>query len=135
MTCARIEGYDDIPVLSLNIAIENLEQIVPKVKRNAWIATERSTNPSDGLTPDESASIQLYTMEWKPSHQSLSSKLNGALRSEDRDQLISYFPYFKLILTALWKLKSIKTTVWRGVQADLSTQYLVGKVFVWWGFR
>ncbi len=30
-------------------------------------------------------------------------QLNAALRSEDRKQLVAYFPYLKLFLTALWK--------------------------------
>jgi hypothetical protein len=33
----------------------------------------------DGLTQDQSAAIQLYTMEWKPSNQSLYIHINNAL--------------------------------------------------------
>ena len=132
---SRVDGYDDTPLLPLSIAIESLAEIVPSVEQNVWIALERSSNPSDGLTSDESASIQLYTMEWEPNHQSLSIQLNTALRSEDRNQLTPYFTYFKLILTALFKLKSLMTTVWRGANADLSAQYSTGQIFTWRGFR
>jgi hypothetical protein len=125
-----------MPLLSLNNAVENLEKIIPQIKRNAWIAFERSSaNPMDELTSDESASIQLYTMEWKPNDQSLFVKLNHALRANDRNQLTPYFSYLKLVLTALWKLKSLQTIVWRGVHADLRAQYPIGQIFVWWGFR
>jgi hypothetical protein len=131
----RIEGYEDMSLVSLIKAVDNLENLVPKIKRNAWIAKERSTNPSDGLTSEESAAIQLYTMEWKPGHPSLYEKLNASLRDKNRNQLIPYFSYLKLFLTALWKLESSKKIVWRGVRADLNAQYPVGGTVVWWGFR
>ncbi|CAF1469487.1 unnamed protein product, partial [Rotaria sordida] len=73
-------------------------------------------------------------MKWKPNDQSLSIHINAALREENRDQLIPYSCYLKLVLTALRQLPSVKRTVWCGVKADLSAQYLIGKEFVWWGF-
>ncbi len=113
-----------------------MENIIPNIARNAWIAKERSDEkPPNGLSQEESASIHLYTMEWKSSNQSLYLNLNTALRAQNRDFLVPYFGYLKLILSALWKLQSVKKTVWRGVKADLSSQYPVGKTFVWWGFR
>ena len=118
------------------MSVEPLEGIVPNIVRNAWIAKKRiNENSSNNLTQEESASIQLYTMEWKPSDQSLYLNLNAALRAENRDLLVPYFGYLKLILSALWKLQSVRKTVWRGVKADLSSQYPIGKTFVWWGFR
>jgi hypothetical protein len=132
----RIEGYENFPLLPLSICVEPLEKIIPNIARNAWIAKERTNErPSNDLTQEESACIQLYTMEWKPTDQSLYLNLNTALRAQNRDLLVPYFGYLKLILSALWKLQSVKKTVWRGVKADLSSQYPVGKTFVWWGFR
>ncbi len=124
-----------MPLMSLNSAVENLEKIIPQIKQNAWIAIENSANPVDELTSDESAAIQLYTMEWKPSYQSLFVKLNHALRANDRNQLTPYFSYLKLILTALWKLKSLQTIVWRVVYGDLRARYQIGQIFVWGQFR
>ncbi len=135
MQC-RIEGYEDFPLLPLDMSVEPLENIIPNVARNAWIAKERTDEkPLDDLTQEESASIHLYTMEWKPGNHPLYLNLNAALRAQNRDILVPYFGYLKLILSALWKLQSVKRTVWRGVKADLSSQYPVGKTFVWWGFR
>ncbi|CAF3953836.1 unnamed protein product [Rotaria sp. Silwood1] len=108
--------------------------MIPNVRRNAWIAKERSITVANGLTQDESAAIQLYTMEWIPSDQSFYIHINTALREANRDKLIPFLSYLKLVLTALWKLPSMKTTVWSGVKGDLSTQYPIGKEFVWWGF-
>ncbi|CAF5116498.1 unnamed protein product, partial [Rotaria sp. Silwood1] len=116
-----IEGYEDNPILPLEISVESLEAIVTNIARNAWIAKERtSEKTSDDLTQEESAAIHLYTMEWKPANNSLYALLNAALRSEDRDCLVPYFYYLKLLLSALWKLPSVRKTVWRGVKADLS---------------
>jgi hypothetical protein len=132
----RIEGYEDFPLLPLDVSVEPLENIIPNIARNSWIAKERTNEkPSNGLTREESASIHLYTMEWKSNNQSLYLNLNTALRAQNRDVLVPYFGYLKLILSALWKLQSVKKTVWRGIKADLSSQYPVGKTFVWWGFR
>jgi hypothetical protein len=133
---SRIEGYEDLPLLPLDMSVEPLENIISNIARNAWIAKEKTAeNPPDDLTEDESASIQLYTMEWKSSNHSLYFYLNAALRAQDRGLLVPYFSYLKLILSALWKLQSTRKTVWRGVKADLDSQYPVGKTFVWWGFR
>jgi len=124
-----------MPLLSLKMSVENLETVVSKATQNAHIATERCACPDDGLTQDESAAICLYTMNWKSYDKSLCAQLNVALRSEDRSELVPYFFYLKLFLSALWKLKSVKKTVWRGVKADLTSQYPVGKIVIWWGFR
>jgi hypothetical protein len=133
--CFRIEGYDEVPGVPLTTAIEKLDKVVPKITQNAQIALERSTRAADGLTLDESASIQLYTMEGRAGCPSLATRINAALRAEDRDELVPYFAYFKLLLTALWKLKAVSGKIWRGAKADLREQYPVGKMFVWWGFR
>ncbi|CAF1038429.1 unnamed protein product [Rotaria sordida] len=122
-----IEGYKNIPLLFLEDTIKHLENMIPNVRRNAWIAKERSITVADGLTQDESAAIQLYTMEWIPSDQSFYIHINTALREANRDKLIPFLCYLKLVLTALWKLPSMKTTVWSGVKGDLSTQYPIGK--------
>ncbi|CAF1139133.1 unnamed protein product [Rotaria sordida] len=129
-----IEGYEDTPLLSLKMSVGNLERMISKVIENANIATERSAYPANELSQDESASICLYTMDWKISDRSLCARLNAALRSNDRSEIIPYFFYLKLFLTALCKLKSAKKTVWRGVKADLRNQYPIGKSFIWWGF-
>ena len=86
----------------------------------------------DNLTNDESAAVFLYTMEWANSVYLL---LNKALTNEDRNHLVPWFSYLKLILTALFKLPSIKCTVWRGVKGlDLTSEYPKNRKIVWWRF-
>ena len=58
--------------------------------------------------------------------------LNSILRSERREPLKPWFRYLKLMLTALFKLPSLKRTVWRGVRGNLCDQYVDDHI--WWGF-
>jgi hypothetical protein len=60
--------------------------------------------------------------------------LNQSLRAENRDELIPWFCFLKLFLTALHKLSSQTKTVWRGVRnVDSSSKYKTGTKFAWWG--
>lgn len=130
-----IKGYENTPLLPLLESVDGLQTLVPNIKRNALSAIDKFVQSSEGLSKDEWASIQLYTMEWKPNDQSLVVKLNHALRNDNRAQLMLFLPYLKLILTALSKLPSVQTTVWLGNRADLRKRYPVGKKFVFKGFK
>ncbi|CAF3462896.1 unnamed protein product [Rotaria sp. Silwood2] len=127
-----IEGYEKMPIVPLEEAVLPLVNTVPDIRRKAYIAVQRCQEPQDGLTPNESASIFLYTLEWSPD--CVYSLLNSTLRSEHRQYLLPWFSYLKLLLTALWKLPSQKLVVHRGVRLDLSKDYVKGKTQVWWGF-
>jgi hypothetical protein len=100
-----ISGYENEPLLSLEEACKPLEKILDKeLQQNVMIAKMNSKEPEDGLTQDESASIHLYTMEWKISENSLYAVLNRTLRATDRRNLKPWFRYLKLFLTAFYKL-------------------------------
>ena len=131
---SRIEGYEKMPVVSLEEAVETLVDLLPQVQDYAHAAKQRCTNPADQLTPDESASVMLYTMGWKPSDKCLHFALNATLRSEDRRKLKPWLLYLRLLLNALLRLPSISRTICRGVNLDLSKQYVKGRTIVWWGF-
>ncbi|CAF1028671.1 unnamed protein product [Didymodactylos carnosus] len=128
-----IEGYQHMELMSLEDAVRSLQPIVDNLTRNVWIAKDNCKSPLDSLTVDQLASIHLYTMEWKPSSNSLYSILNRTLRNEDRNSLIPWFPYLKLLLTALHNIPSVQGVVWRGIKADLSMKFNTGDPFVWWG--
>ncbi|CAF3476061.1 unnamed protein product [Rotaria socialis] len=129
-----IGGYEQSPLVPLEIAIESLIAILPKICMYAYIAKQRCKNPADGLTSDESAAIMLYSMGWEPLDECLYCVLNRTLRSEDRTQLKMWFLYLKLLLTALSHLPAKRRTVYRGVKLNLSHEYQTGKTIVWWGF-
>jgi hypothetical protein len=127
-----IEGYEKVPLVSLEQAIQSLLSIVPDIERRAFIALQRCQNPVDMLNKNESAAIFLYTMEWANSVYLL---LNKALTEEDRNHLLPWFSYLKLLLTALFKLPSTKCTVWRGVKGlNLTPEYPKNQDIVWWRF-
>jgi hypothetical protein len=100
-----VSGYEDEPLLPLEEACKPLEKIIPKdLQQNIMIAKMNSTEPEDGLSQDESASIHLYTMEWNVHENSLYAVLNRTLRSADRRKLQPWFRYLKLFLTGFFKL-------------------------------
>jgi hypothetical protein len=129
-----IQGYENMPLVSLEEAVFPLISLVPQIKRMVHIVKERCDDPQDGLTIDESASIMLYTMEWVPKQKSFYFILNSTLRAENRQRLKPWFRYLKLVLTALSKLPSARRCVYRGMRADLHQSYPKGRVCVWWGF-
>ena len=59
-------------VVTLKEAIEPLVPILPEVQKHAWLALPNCEDPADGLTPNESAAVVLYTMEWEPREQNVS---------------------------------------------------------------
>ena len=107
-----MEGYlNQIPV-PLDTAVKRLHGIMRSVSHNLTIARERiSKIPEDGLTAEESTVIYLYTMGKMSNSQSLHECLNDALRFKNQTELGPYFPYLKLFITALSKLKSVRQTV------------------------
>ena len=129
-----IQGFENMPLVSLEDAVFPLISLVSQIKRMVYIVKERCDDPQDGLTIDESAAIMLYTLEWVPKQKSFYFVLNNALRAENRQRLKPWFRYLKLVLTALAKLPSARRCVYRGVKADLHQLYPKGKICVWWGF-
>jgi hypothetical protein len=129
-----IAGYENMPLVSLEEAVEKLVHLLPTVQTYAFLAKQRCKTPADGLTQNESASIMLYTMGWEPLDQCLYVVLNTTLRSIDRQKLKPWFLYLRLLLNALFRLPSISRTVYRGVKLDLSKECMMGETIVWWGF-
>jgi hypothetical protein len=100
-----ISGYEREALLTIEEACKPLEDILDhELKQNISIAKMNSTEPKNGLTPDESAAIHLYTMEWDERENSLYMVLNQTLRLADRGKLRPWFKYLKLFLTGFFKL-------------------------------
>jgi hypothetical protein len=100
-----ISGYENVTVKSLDDACESIKHLFDqKLKQYITIAKMNSTNPENALSPDESASIHLYTLEWDVHENSLYMMLNQTLRLADRTKLQPWFKYLKLFLTAFFKL-------------------------------
>jgi hypothetical protein len=129
-----IEGHERVRLVSLDEAIEPLIDIVPDIARKAYVAKQKCQHPAEGLSPDESAAIALYTMEWPPYEKCLYYSLNQGLRNQQREYLKPYYLFMKLFLVALDKLPSLSCTVFRGVKKDLIKKYLANGTCIWWGF-
>ncbi|CAF1137683.1 unnamed protein product [Adineta ricciae] len=129
-----ISGYESMPLVTLEIAADELIGFIPMINNYVSIAKQRCKHPPNGLTNDEAAAIILYSMGWKPRDQCLYYVLNSTLRSSNREQLKPWYFYLRLFLNGLFRLQNISKTVYRCVNKDLSHKYPMGKIIVWWGF-
>lgn len=130
-----ILGYEKAAPVSLEEAVKRLDGFVRCINQYVRRAKDRSSNPANGLSVDESAAIRLYTMEWTTDDgDSLYKALNNDLRQENRDDLKKWFPYLRLLMTGLCKLPPVSCDAFRGVKLDLSKNYEVDSTIIWWAF-
>lgn len=111
---------------SLQEAIQPICLLVEDLPNRVAISLERSQNPKDGLTRDESAAIYLYTQQWPPGKISFYTMFNRALRDENRTKIAPFSQYLNLFMSAFKKLPSIEDRVWRGETRDYGNQYKRG---------
>jgi len=81
-----ISGYEKMPVVSIEDAVEPLVSTLPLIKSYTYRAKMLCQDPCNGLTQDESASIMLYTMGWESSDECLYIVLNATLRMKNREK-------------------------------------------------
>ena len=136
-----IKWYQQRTQSSLEKVIVHAQQhkafnIDARIQNKVSLAKKEHSEEDDinNLTVDESAAIQVYTMESKTEHESLFYVLNSTLRLADRSELIPLLPYFILLIGALEKLPSFRGLVYRGVNGNISSIYEKGKKLTWWGF-
>ncbi len=123
-----IAGYEQAPLLPLKDALRQLYAKILGLQKYVEEALQHCSKSNKyNMTREESAAIFLYTMEWYPSEQTVYSMLNRTLRSEKRENIVEWFAYLKLFLNALNKLPEVKAVVWRGIKADLNSQYEQGR--------
>ncbi|MFC8265859.1 ADP-ribosyltransferase domain-containing protein [Streptomyces cinereoruber] len=91
-------------------------------------AKAASAQDSGGLSADAVAALYLYTCE-----SAFYREINAVLRSPDRERLVPYLPYLRLLFSAVAELPVRKEPLWRGVALDLRSQYPVGRTVTWWG--
>ena len=104
-TLTPIRGYEKKELVSLEKAVNEIEPAIDDRDTMIWTAKRNARNPEGGLTPDESAAIHLYTLEWPDNQQSVYTLLN--------------------------RLPSLKKTIWRGIRGNVSDFY--HDDFIWWG--
>jgi len=123
-----IFDYQNSVVVTLDEAINQLVPLIPQVNDYVTTAKECCNRDSSLLTQDESAAIYLYTLAVP-----FFSSLNITLRTQNRRQFEQWTAFLQLLTTALKKLPSIKTTVWRGVNFDDTITYVDDDIHIWWG--
>ena len=132
-----IEGYENMPLVTLEEAVKPLLHILPNIEEKMYVAQKNYPKGQTTLTEDESSAIMLYTMDWEPAEKTLYFVLNLTLRSRQADRkqkLGPWFLFLKLLITALSRLPSKPCVAYRGIKHDLSHRYKIGQKFVWWGF-
>ncbi|CAF0918627.1 unnamed protein product [Didymodactylos carnosus] len=124
------DSYKYSPLVSLETAITPVTEFIDNGSNNVRIANQRC-KISSVMTKDESAAIYLYTMETNNTR-SIYRVLNQALRSRVSASILPWYLYLKLLTTALNKLPSVKTSVWRGVPGNISKDYRKYTKLTWW---
>jgi hypothetical protein len=130
-----IQAYENIALVSLEEAVEPLISLVPKIKRMVWTVKQRCEKPADNLSPDESASIMLFSMELEPIENSFYRIFNKTLRKEDQRELEPWLLYRRLFASSLSKLPLLQDqTIYTAATTCMSSQYPLGATFMWQGF-
>jgi hypothetical protein len=128
-----IYGFSGFRLVPLEQALEKVAHEISGCNELINDAKRHCHYPSKhNLTRDESAAILLYTMEAEK--ESFYSILNRTLRMEDRRSVKPWFSFIKLFDTALKKLPTVKSCIWRGITGDFSESYKQNEVITWWNF-
>ncbi|MFI9292340.1 uracil-DNA glycosylase [Streptomyces gardneri] len=140
-----ITGVFDTPVMDFRKAVEPVSQVLANLDRHierssrfaeakvaeAKVAEAAKTTggPSgEGLSADAISALYLYTCE-----SAFYREINAVLRSPDRERLVPYLPYLRLLFSAVAGLPARTEPLWRGVALDLRSQYPLGRTVTWWG--
>lgn len=139
-TTSPVESIHKTPVMPLSEACKSLKVVFEDIDQYVKLSYETAEKKlkeenKAGLNKEEIAAINLYTRHWDKDLDSLYAVLNRRLRAEDKDGLVPFVPYLKLLLTALNKLQKQEDVVWRGVKADLTGAFEKGKKITWWAFN
>ncbi|CAF1381067.1 unnamed protein product [Rotaria sordida] len=136
-----IKGYQQLVQPLLEEAIVHIQQhkafkIDAHIQNKVCLSKKECSEEIDvnNLTIDERAAIKLYTMESKTEQESLFYVVNSTLRLADRSELKPILLYLRLLIEALEKLPSLNGLVYRGVNGNISSNFVKGKKLTWWGF-
>ncbi|CAF1201874.1 unnamed protein product [Adineta steineri] len=125
-------GYITWKLLSLRDAMKELQGFLQEINYFVKEAKKHCSYPNDdNLTKDESAAIYIYTMEISDDS-CVYRILNETLRLEDRTKVRPWFGYLKLLHSATSKLPTLKGTIWRGINKDVTMHFKKGQKITWW---
>jgi NAD:arginine ADP-ribosyltransferase len=123
--CSPIIDCMKTRLLSIEEAVTFVPEFVADVDSYAATA-EASCRKNSILTINESAAIYLYTT-MKPFY----AELNEGLRIQNASTLNPWFPFLRLLLTALKQLPSFSAILWRGVGNTIGDEFAESIVHTW----
>ncbi|MCX4986496.1 ADP-ribosyltransferase domain-containing protein [Streptomyces sp. NBC_00572] len=124
-----VTGVFDTPLMDFRKAVEPVSQVLTRLDRHIERSSRFGEEASgDGLSADAISALHLYTCE-----SAFYREINAVLRSPDRERLVPYLPYLRLLFSAMEALPAQTRPLWRGVALDLRSQYPVGQTVTWWG--
>ncbi|MFJ3499305.1 MULTISPECIES: ADP-ribosyltransferase domain-containing protein [unclassified Streptomyces] len=129
-----ITGVFDTPLMDFRKAVEPVSGVLRNldrhIERSGLFGEAKAASAEDvgGLSADAISALHLYTCE-----SAFYREINAVLRSPDRERLVPYLPYLRLLFSAVAELPARKEPLWRGVALDLRSQYPVGRTVTWWG--
>ncbi|WP_405692804.1 ADP-ribosyltransferase domain-containing protein [Streptomyces sp. NBC_01185] len=127
-----ITGVFDTPLLDFREAVGPVASLLAGIDRHVLRSHEfgkrRVEETAGELSADAIAALHLYTCE-----SAFYREINAVLRSPDRDRVVPYLPYLRLLFSAVSRLPARTEPLWRGVALDLRAQYPLGRTVTWWG--
>lgn len=127
-----ITGVFDTPLMDFREAVGPVASLLAGIDRHVVRSHEfgktRADETAGELSADAIAALHLYTCE-----SAFYREINAALRSPDRDRVVPYLPYLRLLFSAVSRLPARTEPLWRGVALDLRAQYPLGRTVTWWG--
>lgn len=130
----KVSFNENSTILNIDKAIEPLREFFPNLQHFLDLIKEKCVQPHDGLTPDESAAIMLYTIDSEPVEQCFQYVLNEILRKKDSKKLQLWIFYLDLFFRGISRLKSISKKIYRSIEFDLTETYPLHRRFTWWSF-
>ncbi|MFD3533793.1 ADP-ribosyltransferase domain-containing protein [Streptomyces sp. NPDC058664] len=127
-----VTGVFDTPLMDFRKAVDPVSRVLVgldgHIERSSRFGEAKVAAGADGLSADAISALYLYTCE-----SAFYREINAVLRSADRERLVPYLPYLRLLFSAVAALPARTEPLWRGVALDLRSQYPVGRTVTWWG--
>ncbi|WP_055601878.1 ADP-ribosyltransferase domain-containing protein [Streptomyces aureus] len=134
-----VTGVFDTPLMDFRKAVEPVSRVLARldrhIERSSAFGESKVADAAlgespfgEGLSADAISALHLYTCE-----SAFYREINAVLRSPDRERLVPYLPYLRLLFSAVESLPAQTRPLWRGVALDLRSQYPLGQTVTWWG--
>ena len=129
---SHVNEYLKCALVPLSLSLRSLLEGISHLADAIDLAKQCCRNKTDHLDQDQASAIYLYTMDI--GHENVYSMINLHLRTNDRVSATPWFPYIKLLHTAVSNLPSYTGSIWRGVHGDVAKSYRKDAIICWGSF-